>query len=175
MKYAITGHTAGLGLSFYNKLSPDCLGFSRATGYDISKSEDRARIIQEAKNCDVFINNAHVGYHQTELLYELFAVWKGNDKLIISIGSDTTSGIKKEAKEYTAQKASLDKANEQLAFLRDKCKVSMIKYGFVGTERIIKKYNPDSWIDPIDAAEFLVDQISWCRKYRMVETMLKPC
>jgi hypothetical protein len=36
MKTAMTGHTSGIGLSLFEKLSPNVKGFSRGTGYDIN-------------------------------------------------------------------------------------------------------------------------------------------
>lgn len=35
MKYAVTGHTLGIGKAIYEELSPNCIGFSKSTGYDI--------------------------------------------------------------------------------------------------------------------------------------------
>ena len=85
--YAITGHTSGIGHAIYNRLSPSIIGFSRSTGYDITKKSDRSRIISESQNCNVFINNATDGFGQVELLIELFESWKDSNKTIINVGS----------------------------------------------------------------------------------------
>ena len=83
MKYAVTGHTQGLGKGIFDRLSPNCLGFSKSTGYDITNRSDRYKIIDEGKDCDVFINNATQDLGQTQLLIELFYTWKDLDKTII--------------------------------------------------------------------------------------------
>ena len=45
MKYAITGHTQGVGKKAYERLSPDIIGFSRSTGYDINDPITRKKIV----------------------------------------------------------------------------------------------------------------------------------
>ena len=74
MKIAITGHTQGIGKCAFERLSPNIIGFSKSTGYDITKFNDRKRIIEESKDCDIFINNANAGFGQTYL--------KSGEKLI---------------------------------------------------------------------------------------------
>ena len=173
-KYAITGHTSGIGQALFNKLSPNCIGFSRSTGHDITDRNNRLDIINESAECNIFINNAHAKYGQVELLYDMYNAWKDEDKIIVNIGSNTTSGIKTKPWEYSAQKASLDKASEQLSFLNSKCKVMNLKFGFIATKRIIENYNPDSAISEDDVVIFILQQIEWCKKYRLTESMLRP-
>jgi short-subunit dehydrogenase len=169
MKYAITGHTRGIGNELFKQLSPDIIGFSKTTGYDICQNTDRQQIIDESYECDVFINNAHNGYYQTEMLYEMFDAWKDMDKLIINIGSDTTCGIKNKAWKYSAEKAALDKANEQLGFLKKSCKVTMVRFGFVGTPRIIEHFNPKTFITLEDSVKIIICQLPWMKKYRLLD------
>ena len=60
MKFAITGHTSGIGKAIAELCRTkgyQWIGFSRGTGYDIS--EDCDKIVNESSDCDVFINNAH--------------------------------------------------------------------------------------------------------------------
>ena len=90
MKYAITGHTQGIGLALANLLTPNYIGFSSRNGYDITVKENRETIILQSADCDVFINNAYADFNQVTLLYELFKIWKGSDKIIVNIGSSTT-------------------------------------------------------------------------------------
>ena len=89
MKYAITGHTRGIGEAIYHKLSPNIIGFSRTNGYDINDPDSRARIIAEIQDCDVFINNAvsERGRGQVLIFQELYNLWKDLDKKIINVGS----------------------------------------------------------------------------------------
>ena len=85
MKYAVTGHTQGIGKGIFDRLSTNCLGFSKSTGYDITKKVDRLSIIKQIKDCDVFINNATDSMGQTLMLIDLFYEWKDLEKTIIKV------------------------------------------------------------------------------------------
>jgi hypothetical protein len=142
MKYAITGHTQGIGQGLYNRLSPNATGFSRSTGYDIDNKEDRRRIIRESKDCDVFINSAGSNFSQTYLLIELFNAWKDTNKTIINIGSRVAEiklpATRLELLEYQAQKLILKTMVNELQGYT--CNVTYKWFAYVGTERILKKY-----------------------------------
>ena len=88
MKIAITGHTRGIGKALFDKFQAEgheVIGFSKSTGYDISK--EAARVITESRSCDVFINNAFHPTAQTALLVAMLGIWRGADKLIINVSS----------------------------------------------------------------------------------------
>jgi hypothetical protein len=142
MKYAITGHTQGIGQGLYNRLSPNAIGFSRSTGYDINNKEDRRRIIRESRNCDVFINNAESNFSQTYMLIDLFKEWKDLNKTIINVGSRiaeiTLPSDKLELLEYQSQKLSLKTMVNQLQGYP--CNVTYKWFAYVGTDKILKKY-----------------------------------
>ena len=90
MKIAITGHTVGIGKSIANAYINDghtVIGFSTSTGYDISEPEDRARIVAESSDCDVFFNNAYHDFAQCDLLFDLWTSWQGQHKKIVNISS----------------------------------------------------------------------------------------
>jgi hypothetical protein len=175
MNIAITGHTNGLGKAIVNLVGNDkVVGFSTSTGYDITDPLSRQCIIDKSIHCDVFINNAHDGYAQTQLLYELWDRWAELDKIIINIGSNTTDGIKRHPHEYSAQKASLEKANEQLANMNKPCKVTMFRFGYIGTERILSMVNPSSFINTNDAAQFIIDSVNMTRSYRLTSMTILP-
>lgn len=173
-KISITGHTKGLGKVLYNKCS-NAIGFSRTNGYDIQFKESRYQIIQESLNSDVFINNAYCGdFSQTHLLYELFDVWKHSKKLIINIGSETTSSIKNKIWPYSIHKFALEKSSEQCSFQNNDCKVTLIKFGYINSDRVIKTINPDNYICIDDAAEFILNNIKIAFKYRLTEVLIRP-
>jgi hypothetical protein len=174
MKYAITGHTKGIGQALYEKLSPNAVGFSKSTGFDIKSKESREQIIKLSEDCKVFVNSAYDDDGQVKLLYELFDSWKDEDKIIVNIGSETTSGIKSHAHSYSAYKAALDKASEQLSFLNKSCKVMNIKFGWVGTERIINLANPKSFIRVEDACDIILDSIRMSKHYRLTDLLIRP-
>ena len=143
MKYAITGHTSGIGKFIYEQLNLNIVGFSKSSGYDITQFSDRKRIINEVKDCDIFINNAHDGFAQTYLLIELFKEWHNKNKTIINVGSRITEiGTLEENNfhllNYQAEKLALKAASQTLN--DSYCKVIYKWFGYVGTEKIIKKY-----------------------------------
>lgn len=142
MKYAITGHTSGIGKRLYERLSPNAVGFSRSTGYDLNSFEDRKRIIAESEDCDVFVNNAYDKFCQTHLLIELFQRWRDKNKTIINIGSRVAEIPvlpidRQDLLEYQASKLILKEMSQRLV---GTCKVTYKSFGYVGTEKIIKKY-----------------------------------
>ena len=142
MKYAITGHTKGIGKYIFDKMSPNAAGFSLSTGYDINDKEDRRRIIRESRNCDVFINNAESNFSQTYMLIDLFKEWKDLNKTIINVGSRIAEiklpSDKLELLEYQSQKLSLKTVVNQLQGYP--CNVTYKWFAYVGTDRILKKY-----------------------------------
>lgn len=173
LKFAITGHTKGLGKEIAKHV--DHLGFSKSNGYDISTNLGRHIIVNEAADCDVFINCAYCGdYSQVNMLYDIFNSWHDKNKLIINIGSETTSGIKNHIWPYSAQKAALDKASEQLSFLNRPCRVTNFKFGYINSERVIKHINPEKYINIEDATKFILDSIDVSFKYRLTEILLRP-
>lgn len=131
-KYAITGHTSGIGRALYDYYLPNAVGFSRSNGYDISK--DIQKIINDAKHCDVFINNAQQDFYQTDLLYELSKKFKGK---IINIGSMSkywVTDYKKDYK-YAVEKQALDSMNAQLFWQGVDTAILNVSYVDTGTEK----------------------------------------
>lgn len=144
MKVAITGHTRGIGAAIASRFD-DVVGFSKTTGYDLSDNKVIKQIVEEAQDCDIFINNAYYGDAQAKLLYKMYERWQHTPKLIINIGavsSDTHTnftrvGYVKFWTDYTSYKKQLDFASLQLSDMRknqDMCKVTMLKGGFVKTD-----------------------------------------
>ena len=83
MKVAITGHTSGLGREIYNhfvSLGHEVTGLSRSNGFSIPEKTDD--IINIAKSCDIFFNNAHVGTSQADFIKKLF-----RSTMIVTSGS----------------------------------------------------------------------------------------
>lgn len=169
---SITGHTQGIGKVLFEHFGG--IGFSRTNGYDITDALDRRAIVEESEECDIFINNAFTSFYQTILLYEMFESWKDKNKLIINIGSETTCGIKNKPQQYTAAKAALDKASEQLSHLNKPCKVVNVRFGYVNTERIVKTINPKEFI-PIENIPPIIENVinlsTFCRP---TEFLIRP-
>ena len=158
MKIGITGHTSGIGKAISDKLldlGHEVRGFSRSNGFDIS---DPMPIVEASGDCDVFINNAHSGYHQTTLLYRLYERWKRREGLILSVGSYGAENLS-EAYEYGTFKAALEHASKQLDFPGAKCRVGLVRLGYVDTpavkNRMLRKI-PCGWV--ADAVVWMIDQ-----------------
>lgn len=141
---AITGHTSGIGLGLKIYLESNgstIYGFSRTNGYDISKFDDRLRIINQAANCDLFINNAYNDFCQTELFIEWFKRYHLTNKTIINVGSNVTEHFLAPARhdllKYQACKLLLKETSTKLV---SKCTVKYKTFGYVGTEKILEKY-----------------------------------
>lgn len=144
-KYAITGHTSGIGCALYDFLSPNCAGFSRSNGYDISNFN---KILEDSYNHQIFINNAYEDFYQSKLLLAYFHKFKFENKIIINVGSSAADPKKifKEdnALEYQMHKKSLkilcEDLQEVIKFKKYNLKVLYVSFGYVGTTRILKKY-----------------------------------
>lgn len=82
---------------------------------------------------DVFINNAHVGFKQCDLLYDWFKEWRyDRSKIIINISS--RAGLPNLSKGflYAAQKAALDHLSDNLTYNSDKlCRITTINLGML--------------------------------------------
>ncbi len=144
MKYAVTGHTYGIGQRLHERVGG--LGFSKSTGYDITNPEVRQEIIKNCKDIDVFINNAPADFGQSELLLELWEAWRDKDKTIINVGSRIAE-IELESEythllNYQMHKRTLKALSQTLAGLNQQCVVKYRWFAYVGTPKILSKY-PD--------------------------------
>jgi hypothetical protein len=66
----------------------------------------------------MFINNAQAGFAQTELLWEVWRRWQGQDKVIVNISTQMVLmqyASKPEWDEYLVQKKTLELAQEAMA------------------------------------------------------------
>jgi hypothetical protein len=163
-KIAITGHTKGIGARLYQHLSPNSIGFSKSTGYDITNPMDRARIVQESKDCDIFINNARSEFSQTSMLLDMYRIWYNDtSKTIINVGSIVAEkkivpSARHDLLDYQAQKYSLKQTSQQLSEI-SKCKIIYKWFGYVGTEKILAKYpnfTPDQYITEDQAVDIIL-------------------
>jgi len=163
--YAITGHTYGIGAALYDKLSPNAIGFSKSTGYDISLRSIRKQIIQEVYNCDVFINNAPAGFGQSEMCLELWHAWRDQHKVIINVGSRIAENNivldynRSHLLEYSMHKRALRTLSDDLSRITTAVQVKYKWFGYVGTPKILAKYTQFTESDYIsinDAVEIIL-------------------
>ena len=125
MRIAITGHTSPMGKDVYEHYSKthECLGISRATGYDLTNTDSINDTVSEVLARDVFLNMAHVGASQSVLLMKLQQRWTHDAPLrkVITIGSLATKVPKKLLdqvgidKQYLKDKHHTDDVHNALA------------------------------------------------------------
>lgn len=165
MKIAITGHSAGIGealANVYANKGHEVVGLSRRIGLNI---RNLTRALGVIEPCDVLINNAQVGFAQTELFVGIWQIWRGlPNKMIINISSMITLNTNAETTEvgmefYRIQKLALEKMHWRLRELDGSPKLIMVKPGAIATESSLamghggKRANTQEW------ANFLVDTL----------------
>jgi nucleoside-diphosphate-sugar epimerase len=137
MKIAITGGTAGIGQALakiYQEQEHEVIVLSRRNGYNIRSLPKVASMIEP---CDMFINNAQVGYAQTELLFEVWRRWQGQHKYIVNIGNQMTLLMlppKEEWDEYIVQKKALELANQLLEQRSEWPRLLLVRPGSIATQ-----------------------------------------
>jgi len=164
MRYAITGHTQGVGKRAYERLSPDIIGFSRSTGYNINDPVSRKKIVDLSYDCDVFINNATDNFAQTYMFLDIVEAWYDKpEKTIINVGSRIAEvrllpESHRHLSYYHAEKLALKQFSNQYS-LSAKCKISYRWFAYVGTEKILRKYphfTPNDYITEDQAVDIIL-------------------
>jgi len=137
MKIAITGHSAGIGRALANLLEQrghEIVGLSKRYGHNIHNIPKIAALIEP---CDIFINNAQSHFAQTDLLFAVWRLWRGQDKTIFNISTEMTYmelPPREEWDEYLIQKKTLEEANRILSMRSILPKLSIIRPGAVATQ-----------------------------------------
>ena len=159
MKIAITGSSKGIGAAInkqFKEQGHTTIGFNRTEGWDISDQQIQDKIVQQVKDCDLFINNAHAGFSQVDLLFKLYESWKGQEKIIVNIGSSITMRWENTHRfiKYRNEKVALDDACD---FLWNKSlwpHIMLLKPCATDTERM--SHWKGKKVDPADIANFLI-------------------
>jgi hypothetical protein len=137
MKIAITGHSAGIGQALakqFENNGHEIIGLSRRNGYNIRSLPKVAGMIEP---CDMFVNNAQVGYAQTELLFEVWRRWQGQQKYIVNVSTRMTDMLlppKEEWDEYIIQKKALELANQLLENRNSWPRLLLVRPGGIATQ-----------------------------------------
>jgi NAD(P)-dependent dehydrogenase (short-subunit alcohol dehydrogenase family) len=122
MTMLVTGGNRGLGQEIVNRFNATSI--SRSSGYDITKHA--REIAEKSLDYDVFVNNAFDGppqeewanFGQIQVLYEIYTLWKANNKKghiinIGSIGQRTIVAPEPSFETYRIAKAALKHASLQ--------------------------------------------------------------
>ena len=160
MKIAITGHSAGIGQALstiYTEQGHEVVGLSRRNGYNIRSISKLASMIE---SCDVFVNNAQVGFAQTELFWEVWNRWRGQNKTIINISTQMTNNSvapKEEWDQYIIQKKALELAHTQCQERSPLPKLILVKPGSIATQ---PSQQPPEYQDVDEYAQETIEYIN---------------
>jgi len=159
MHILIVGHSSGIGDFLYNyftnlKTTFSVKGISRKSGHDISTEKGVKSAVSLAKEYDVIILNAHASYSQVDTLYSLFSAHRATHKRIIVMGSQSSDGVKNFPHKYAIEKAALEKCCEQLQNCPSNLSITLLKPGWVSTERV-KKLTTESALELNDLADII--------------------
>ena len=175
LKIAITGHTSGVGKHLFEKAGYK--GYSLSTGFDLNTAEGLDRMITDAADVDVLINNAEDGTNlKTKVMKYVWEKWRWEDKILINMGSykkmqaEVMPGIK----ESEGYKQTIEQQEywNQIAPLESKLAVGLIELGPIGTQRTIDK-GIKTFTSVEDVSKAVLDMAdSLKRNQRMVTQIL---
>jgi nucleoside-diphosphate-sugar epimerase len=192
MIIGITGHTKGIGKSLSNafqKNNHTIVGFSKSTGFDIGDVEARKKILDQASNFNIFINNAYHPTGQIETLKEILDLWKGTDKIIINISSQI---IYKPIPNYDQEQLlACGNCNYQFcihcagtSYKRSKTELNDYVHNYTGSVRILnvivditdtefylipKDWDRSKFTGPDDLANLIFDVVKYSEKFFIKE------
>lgn len=159
MKIAITGHSAGIGkalVKYFEEQGHEVVGLSRRNGYNIRSLPKVASMIEP---CDMFINNAQVGFAQTELAFELWRRWQDQKKYIVNIGTQMTDLMlppKSEWDEYIIQKKALDLATQLMEQRSEWPRMMLVRPGNIATQ---PGQHPPEYMDVTEYSTMIAEWI----------------
>lgn len=133
MIVSLTNSTRGLGLEISKRFGNVVDGFD--------------------ENSDVFINNRHNSFKQTELLMEVYSKWKDTDKTIVNIISRSKYPNISKGYLYSASKAALSHLSSNLRMISDKkCRIIDINPGLLESDIPSLKYS-----EIVDVIEYCIN------------------
>ena len=140
-KCVITGHTRGIGLSFYKHFVSkgwNVIGFNTSTGFD--------SVVEQAQGCDLFINNAYADGYQLSLFNQLYA----SVKKMIVCGSIAARYPDSTMPAYSHHKKELedrviDVANTRRTGQADIVLLQLTSTSYTNDKRVLKFI--DYWLD----------------------------
>lgn len=166
MKIGITGSTK-LAKYLIDNIDAEWSSYRLIDG-DISSSL--------AFDCDVFINHAHVGFEQVELLSRFYDAWKDDEsKMIINISSRAAQPNISKGHKYAAQKAALNHfANNIIYNSPKKFRVCTLNLGLIEDRELSSLTYSDisstiQYVLSNDHLEFSEITVSHKENYRSVQ------
>ena len=180
MKVAITGHTSGLGKALkerFESAGHTVVGFCITTGYDISDTEARSRIIAESADCDVFINNAYYPNSQHLMFESVHNAFGNTEKTIINIGSKIVD-INPSQHEHDELLSMYQRDKIKLQeVVKDKCwvpnpRILNVLPGLINTE--MSSGQPGPKMDVVDVADLIYQMFTLRDRLIVQEISILP-
>lgn len=145
LKVGITGHTSGLGKYLFDQIGS--IGWSKSSGYDLTQIEALNKMLKEAEDCDVFINNAHDGEELSLNVFEKFySLYKHKPIQLINIASFNQARITFNPKEIETDAHKYYQRYKQfwdsILLEESKCSVAFVELGPTGSQRTLDKQLP---------------------------------
>lgn len=142
LKIAITGHTSGIGKHLFEKVGYK--GYSSSTGFDLTTDDAIERMITDASDVDILVNNAENGENiKLKVMQHVWDKWRWEDKILINMGSYKTmqAELMPGIKESEGYKQTIEQQNfwNEIAPLESKLAVGLIELGPIGTQRTFDK------------------------------------
>jgi|TARA_B110000495_G_scaffold76040_1_gene65195 hypothetical protein len=157
MKIGITGHTTGIGKQLFENYGYK--GWSLSNGYDLQDPDIRQKVVEEAHDVDVFINNADNGKNlKLDVFKTIWNAWKDKPKILVSIGSFKQVQVLIDSKIYCSDgwtnTIAVTRFWETILPAKSELAVGLIEFGPVGSERTIRKKLP--FYSSLDEAETII-------------------
>ena len=119
-------------------------GCSLSTGTDLSTDEGIDKMIADASDVDVLINNAENGENiKLKVMKKVWEKWRWEDKILVNMGSYKTmqAQLQPAMVESDGYKQTIEQQNfyNEIAPLESKLAVGLIELGPIGTQRTIDK------------------------------------
>jgi NAD(P)-dependent dehydrogenase (short-subunit alcohol dehydrogenase family) len=134
MKAYCTGNRRGIGYAVCERIAAsgyEVIGLNRP---DCDLSIDLEPFVKD--DFDVYINNAHYEWSQTDLLYKLWEKNKDRNCMIMNISSGLSDVAHSKVWRYPIYKNALDQASVQLQQIESNCRVVLVKPGLMDTGRV---------------------------------------
>ena len=132
-RVAITGSTGLAGAITAALTRETDSGRSRGSTGGVAVTNFRLEDDIRPEDYDIFVNQAHKGFAQTDLLFRFFEAWKADPgKYIIYISSRAAQPNISKGYLYSAQKAALNHLAANLAYNSEKrCRITTVNLGLL--------------------------------------------
>lgn len=162
MKILMTGNPAYGLAQAYAGLDSTAEFASRSNGYDLTKHDGIANLVERSLGFDVFVNSSALHeFWQTKLLYKVWERWKAESHVgqIINIGSTIDFSRRPRAWQYSIEKKALFDASLELGGLgvwdHTNIRITYLSFGSLNTPKVAAKHVDRTLMDVNQAAQYI--------------------